>query len=127
MSQKRALFAAFGQPVLVASVAIGLTSGAAFAQGQPAKPAAAASGPNASAPDPNAAAPAPSSVEGVTVSATQSRPSLGVPPDKAAVYAAQAAQDEAWRKYRQSTPPLTKDPNEMAKDYPGLQTFVPQQ
>ena len=129
MSKKRALFAAFGQPVLVGLFALASTSGAAFGQvqGQQTKPAAVPSGPSTPAPDANAAAAAPSNVEGVTVSATLSRPSLGVPPDKAAAYAAQVAQDEALRKYRRSTPPLTKDPNDMSKDYPGLQTLVPQQ
>jgi len=123
MNKNRTLSATCGQPMLVALFALGLTSGAAFAQAPQGKPA--VSGPSEPAPDAKPAA-APNSVEGVTVTGAKVLPKIGIPDDKAEAYAAQAAQDEAWRKYRQSTPPLTKNPNEMAKDYPGLQTFIPQ-
>ena len=66
----------------------------------------------------------PSSLEGVTVNAAR-RPALGVPPAKAAAYAGEAAKSEAWRKYRASKPPLTADPNDQSKDYPGLKTYLP--
>jgi len=66
-------------------------------------------------------------VEGVTVQAP--RPpseAAGIPPDKAAALAEEAAKDEAWRKYRESRPPLTSNPNDLSKDFPGLRTYVPQ-
>jgi hypothetical protein len=115
----------------------GLTLLAGFAPGlasaAPAAPAPGGQNKPVAAPEPGAAAPSqpgaadapPGSVEGVTVNATRSG-AIGVPPDKAAAFAAQAAKDEAFRKYRESTPPLTGDPNDQSKDFPGLHTYVPQ-
>lgn len=72
---------------------------------------------------PSGAPSQPSAVEGVTVDAA--RPRVPVPADKAAEYSAEAAKSEEWRKYRESTPPLTQNPNDMSKDFPGLRTYVP--
>jgi hypothetical protein len=86
------------------------------APADPVKPAAAS--------EPGAAASKPSDVEGVTVSGA--RPAIGTPPDKKAALAAEAAKDEAWRNYRKSTPPLTNNPNDDSRDFPGLQVTAPQ-
>jgi hypothetical protein len=107
MNHHRALFTA-GRLLLLAAFAPGL----ATAQ-------------TATAPAKAPPASQPSAVEGVTVDAP--RPRAPVPADKAAEYSAEAAKTEAWRKYRESTPPLTKDPNDMSKDFPGLKTYVPPQ
>jgi hypothetical protein len=113
MNNHRALFTAARRLLLLAVFAPGL----AAAQ----TPAAPAKAPPAS---PSSGAPSqPDTVEGVTVDAA--RPHAPVPADKAADYAAEAAKTEEWRKYRESTPPLTKDPNDMSKDFPGLKTYVP--
>jgi hypothetical protein len=104
--------------MLLATFALGLAS-AAQAQG-PGKPAAAKpAAPKPVAPKPAAAAPKPSSVAGVTVNAQRRRPLI--PTAKAEAYAAAAAKDEAWRKYRKSMPPLTNNPNDDSKDFPGIQ------
>jgi hypothetical protein len=106
--------------MLLAIFAPGLASAApaAPAQSDHDKPAAAS--------EPSAAASAPSSVEGVTVNAPRAGSGVdAVPPEKAAAFAEEAAKNEAWRKYRESTPPLTSDPNDLSKDFPGLQAYVP--
>jgi predicted outer membrane protein len=121
MRNNRALLTACCRLMLLAVFAPGLASAApaAQAQSEPDKPAAAS--------EPNAEASKPSTVEGVTVNAPRPQPgALGVPPDKAAALAAEAANNEAWRKYRESMPPLTSDPNDLSKDFPGLRTYVPQ-
>jgi len=111
---------------LLAVFALGLASQAptAQAQSQPDK-SAAASKSGAADSKPGAAASEPSSVPEVTVDAPPSQVSR-VPPAKAAALAAEAAKNEAWRKYRDSMPPLTRDPNDLAKDFPGLQSYAPQ-
>jgi len=116
MRQDRVLLTA--RSMLLPLFALGLAS-AAQAQSVPDKPVA-----PAAAPQPAAAAPQPSGVEGVTVSAP--RPGLtDVPPDKAAGYAEEAAKNAAWKGYRESTPPLTSNPNDQSKDFPGLQAYIP--
>jgi hypothetical protein len=119
MRNNRALLTACCRLMLLAVFALGLASEAPTAQAQsgPDKPAAASK--------PSAAASTPSSVADVTVTAPRPR-SIGVGPAKAAALAAEAAKNEAWRKYRESTPPLTRDPNDQSKDFPGLKTYVPQ-
>ena len=104
---------------LLAVLALGLASDAPTAQAQSEqdKPAAAEK--------PSAAPSKSSSVTEVVVSAPRSRV-IGLPPAKAAAIAAEAGKSEAWRRYRESTPPLTRDPNDQAKDYPGLQSYVPE-
>jgi len=59
-------------------------------------------------------------VGSVVVHAPRQRPQVGVPPDKAKALADQAAKNEAWRKYRNSVPPVNAGPLEQSKDYPGL-------
>ena len=59
-------------------------------------------------------------VGSVVVHAPRQRPQIGVPPDKAKALDEQAAKDEAWRKYRDSVPPINAGPLEQTKDYPGL-------
>ena len=119
MRQDRVLLTACRRSMLLPLFALGLAASAPTAQAQavPDKPAAAAA-------QPGAPAPQPSGVEGVTVSAP--RPGLtDVPPDKAAGYAEEAAKNAAWKGYRESTPPLTSNPNDQSKDFPGLQAYIP--
>lgn len=106
--------------MLLAVSAFGLASAApaAQAQSEPDKPAA-ASEPTPPASKPNIWTSPPSGVEGVTVNAQRRRPD--VPTEKAAAYGAEAAKTEAWRKYRRSMPPLTDNPNDDSKDFPGIQ------
>ncbi len=122
MRNNRVLLTARRRLMLLAVAAVGLASAApaAQAQSEPDKPAA-ASEPTPAASKPNAWTPQPSSVEGVTVSASRYRPDIGVPPEKAAAYGVEAAKTEAWRKYRKSMPPLTDNPNDDSKDFPGIQ------
>ena len=120
MRNARARLTARGHVAPFAIVALVLASvvSPAHAQSDHDKAAAAAA--------PNAEAAKPSSVEGVIVNAPREGSGLiAVPPAKKAEYDAEAAKNEAWRKYRESTPPLTKDPNDDSKDFPGLQTYVP--
>lgn len=115
-----------GRSMLLAAVVLGLASGAqaARAQDEPDKP---SNQTEKSAPPsaPTAAAPQTTDVGGVTVNAPRARPPLGIPPDKKAALDAEAAQDQAWRDYRRSTPPLTDNVNDLSKDFPGLQTYLP--
>lgn len=121
MKYGRALLKAWSRLTLLAVFALGFAweapTAQAQAQGEPDKSAAASK--------PGAAAPEPSSVTEVTVNAPPAHV-FGVPPAKAAALAAEAAKNEAWRKYLESMPPQTRDPNDLAKDFPGLQTYVPQ-
>ena len=117
MRSNRVLLSAFHRLVVPATLVLGLTS-AAHAQTDKDKPAAAA--------PPVAAAPVPNKVEGVNVDAPRPAGGFGVPPDKAADYDAQAAKDKAFRDYRKSTPPISSSPTEETKDFPGLQTYIPQ-
>ena len=106
--------------MLLAVCAFGLAAAGqtARAQGEPDNPAA-ASKPTAPAAKPSIWASPPSSVDGVTVNAQRRRPDI--PAEKAAAYEVEAAKAEAWRKYRRSMPPLTNDPNDDSKDFPGIQ------
>lgn len=125
MSNNRVLPTARRSLMLSAAFALGFAL-TAQAQSQSDHPAVAPS-PASAATEPAAAAPwpgsAPGAVEGVTVKAA--RPGFGVPAEKATAYDAEAAKNEAFRKYRKSTPPLTGDPNDDSKDFPGLQTYIP--
>ena len=139
MKTNRALLTADRRLMLLAVFALGLASAAPAAQAQDEqdKPAAAAQ-PDAAASKADAAAvsradaqaaqqdagtPAPGSVGEVTVTGAQRR-AIGVSAAKAADLAADAAKNEAWRKYRDGTPPRSRDPNDQSKDFPGLQTYV---
>jgi hypothetical protein len=119
MRNNRALFRTWCRLTLLAVLALGLASEAPTAQAQNEhdKPVAASK--------PTAQASGSSKVAEVTVNARRRRV-IGVPPAKAAAFAAEAAKNEAWRKYRESTPPLTRDPNDQGKDFPGLQSYLPQ-
>lgn len=118
MRSNRALFRTWYRLPALAVLALGLASEAPTAQAQSEhKKPAAASKPSAQASESSSAAE-------VTVNAPRRRV-IGVPPAKAAALAAEAAKNEAWRKYRESAPPLTRDPNDQAKDFPGLQSYVP--
>ena len=67
-------------------------------------------------------------MEGVTVNAQRPQSETNtVPADKAAGYAAEVAKAKAWQDYRKSMPRATNDPNDLSKDYPGLQTLLPSQ
>jgi hypothetical protein len=132
MKNDRPHFSAFYRSVGSALFALGLASAAATAQAQTTKdgpPTPAERG----AETPNPANSAPSAVEGVTVAAP-ARPPLaqyGSDENKAR-FDAEAAKHAAFRAYRQSTPPLTTDdikgvgdPNDLSKDYPGLEAYLP--
>ena len=125
MTNNRALSRAGCRLTLSAFFALGLAAAAPIAQAQsePDKPAA-ASQPGAADSKPGPAD-SKSSVTEVVVDAPPPQV-FGVPPAKAAALAAEAAKNEAWRKYRDSMPPLTRDPNDLAKDFPGLQSYAPQ-
>ena len=62
----------------------------------------------------------------VVIQAPRPRPAVGVgiPPDKVAAFDAEAAKNEAWQAYRTSTPPLDTRTLDLAKDYPGLRTYL---
>jgi hypothetical protein len=79
-------------------------------------------------PEDGAAAPKPGSVGGVIVQAPRPPSKLqDIPADKKAEFDQEAAKNEAWKRYRQSTPPLADGTLGQAKDYPGLQSLLPQQ
>ena len=120
MNNNRALLTACRRLTPLAAFALGLALAAPAAQAQsdPNKPAA------SSAPS-SAAAAKPGDPGEVTVRAPRARTAIGIPPAKAAALADEAAKNEAWRKYRESTPRLTRDPNDQSKDFPGLQSYVP--
>ena len=63
----------------------------------------------------------------VVVHAPRSQPpvSIGIPLDKVAAFDAEAANNDAWRTYRDSAPPLDTSTLDLAKDYPGLRTYFP--
>lgn len=115
-----------------AFIALALTSVAAMAQAQTAAPQAQTDKANPpKSPERPDATPGPAPVEGVTVDAARRPRDANIPADKAAEYDAAAAKDEAFRKYRDSTPPLSADskglgdPNDQSKDFPGLQSYIP--
>jgi hypothetical protein len=126
MKNNRALLTACRRLTPLAAFAVGLAlvAPAAQAQGEPDKPAA-SSTPSPAASKPAATPSKPGHEGEVTVRAPRARTVIGVPPDKAAGFADEAAKNEAWRKYRESTPPLTRDPNDQSKDFPGLHADVP--
>lgn len=67
------------------------------------------------------------SVGGVIVQAPRPESKVQqIPPDKKAAFDEEAAKDEAWKRYRKSTPPLSDGTLGQAKDYPGLQSLLPQ-
>ena len=69
----------------------------------------------------------PGAVGGVVVQAPRPPSKLQeVPPDKKAAYDKEAAKNEAWKRYRQSRPPLSAGTLGQADDYPGLQTLLPE-
>jgi len=77
--------------------------------------------------DDAAAAAKPGDVGGVIVQAPRPQSKLqDIPPDKRAEFDDEAAKNEAWKRYRDSTPPLAAGTLGQAKDYPGLQTLLPQ-
>jgi len=115
-----------------ALLALGLASAAAVAQAQTPPP----PGPGAPLAPPTAAAAGaatsnPDTVTGVTVEGRRPDAGVNIPDDKKAAYDAEVAREAAFRAYRQSTPKLTtdnkglNDPNEMSRDFPGLQSYVP--
>lgn len=74
-----------------------------------------------------AEASSPGNVGGVVVQAPRPPSKLGaIPPDKKAALDDEAAKNEAWKRYRKSTPPLSDGTLGQAKDYPGLQSLLPQ-
>ena len=65
-------------------------------------------------------------VGGVVVQSPPQRSKLGdIPPDKAAAFDQEAEKNEAWKRYRKSTPPLSAGTLGQANDYPGLQSLLP--
>jgi hypothetical protein len=73
------------------------------------------------------AASKPGVVSGVVVNAPRPESKLQqIPPDKKAAFAEEAAKSEVWKRYRKSTPSVTEGTLGQAKDYPGLQSLLPQ-
>ena len=78
-----------------------------------------------------AAAPAPNPLGEVTVESARQDPLRNMDPKKRAEFDAEVAKQEAFRKYRSSSPPTTadskgvSDPNEMSQDFPGLRSYAP--
>jgi hypothetical protein len=72
-----------------------------------------------------AAASKPGSVGGVTVQAPRRSALQKIPPDKAAGFDQEAADAEAWKGYRKSTPRAAEGTLGQAKDYPGLHKLAP--
>ena len=117
----------------VLAVGLALAAPAAWAQSTPDKAPtaterdAAPAQPGAEpAPWPGAAPVPPNNLEGVTVNAQRPQSGNAIPDDKAAAYTAEVAKAKAWQDYRKSTPRATSDPNDLSKDYPGLQTLLPE-
>lgn len=77
--------------------------------------------------DSGAGASSQGSVPGVVVQAPRRPDNPPIPPDKRAAFDAEAAKDEAWRRYHQSTPSASEGTIGQAKDYPGLQSLLPGQ
>jgi hypothetical protein len=68
----------------------------------------------------------PDVVGGVVVETPRPHSKLeDIPPDKAAAFDEEAAKNEAWKRYRRSTPPLSAGALGQADDYPGLQSLLP--
>lgn len=65
-----------------------------------------------------------SEVGPVVVHAPRHHPQPGIPPEKAKIFAAEAARDEAWREYRNSIPAHGAGTLERSKDYPGLHSYL---
>ena len=113
-----------------AVLALGLATASASAHAQTATYPAEAK--KAGPPTPAPAA-APNSVEGVTVSGRRSDTGAPIPDDKKAAYDQEAAREAAFREYRESRPPISpdakgvSDPNDLSRDYPGLQSYLPPQ
>jgi hypothetical protein len=115
--------------LLAATGGLGLALSASTALAQYNRPVsdAGATNPNAaSSPSSAAGASAPSSVPGVTVQAPRPEQRPPIPADKAAAYDQEVAKAEAWKRYRSSTPPLSEGTIAQGKDYPGLQSLLPQ-
>lgn len=105
-------------PAFTVAVAIGFTLSPSMAVAQAGQSEKAEEG---------AAASKPGSVGGVVVQAPRPPSKVeGIPPDKAAAFDEQAAKNEAWKRYRKSTPPLAAGTLGQADDYPGLQSLLPQ-
>jgi hypothetical protein len=66
------------------------------------------------------------SVSGVVVQAP-SQAGPPIPPDKKAAFDAEVAKQEAWKRYRQSTPPASAGTIGQSDDYPGLRSLLPGQ
>jgi len=73
------------------------------------------------------AAAKPASVGSVVIQAPRPQSKLqDIPPDKKAAFDEEAAKQEAWKRYRENTPPAADGVLGQAKGYPGLQSLLPQ-
>jgi hypothetical protein len=112
----------------VGAVGLALSGSMALAQTSPGDTAPAAANPSKTdSGDGATAAPNQSSVSGVVVQAPRPQVSPPIPADKKAAFDAEVAKEEAWRRYRQSTPPASEGTIGQAKDYPGLRSLLPGQ
>jgi hypothetical protein len=129
MSNDRSRLTARHRWMRSAIFALGLASAAAMAHAQAAAPPAEPQKAGPPAPPGGAADP----LAGVTV--TGRRPDTGrpIPDDKKAQFDAEVAREAAFQEYRRSTPSLQPndkgiaDPNDLSKDFPGLQSYIPPQ
>jgi hypothetical protein len=103
--------------IAVAAVVVGLAlpGSAALAQ----------TSPGANSGNKAAAGARPGAVGGVTVQAPRRSALQKIPPDKAAGFDQEAADAEAWKGYRKSTPRAAEGTLGQAKDYPGLHKLAP--
>jgi hypothetical protein len=112
----------------IAAVCIlGLSLSAPLASAQPGKSDSGPQAGGAPAPDGGPGASNAANVPGVVVQAPRG-PEQGppIPADKKAAYDEEVAKAEAWKRYRQATPPLSDGTLGQAKGYPGLQSLLPQ-
>ena len=77
--------------------------------------------------DSGAVAPNQDAVSGVVVEGARRPDNPPIPADKKAAFDAEVAKEEAWRRYRQSTPPASAGTIGQADDYPGLRSLLPGQ
>ncbi len=105
-------------PASILALTLALTMSAAWAESAPVQSARPAKAPAADATKPN-------TVGDVVVRAPPRRHRLRIPPAKAAAFAAEAARQDAWRNYRDSTPPASAGALGQAAGYPGLRSLGP--
>ena len=115
-----------------ALLALGLAAAAATAHAQTVTPSTLAGKVDPAPAVERAAAPSSADpVEGVTITGRRPAAVALIPDDKRAEYDQDVAREAAFRDYRASQPRITADdkdvgdPNQLSKDFPGLQSYLP--